>query len=92
MMLILNQSIALHAKVKRGVNMININKLKGKIVERGMNISILANEIGIDRSTLYRKIKNNGDDISIKEANLIVKVLNLTIDEANAIFFNQIVA
>ncbi len=72
--------------------MININKLKGKIVERGMNISILANEIGIDRSTLYRKIKNNGDDISIKEANLIVKVLNLTIDEANAIFFNQIVA
>ena len=72
--------------------MVNINKLKGKIVERGMNISKLATKIDIDKSTLYRKIKNNGDDISIKEANLIVEALDLTIDEANAIFFNQFVA
>lgn len=72
--------------------MVNINKLKGKIVEKGMNISKLATKIDIDKSTLYRKIKNNGDDISIKEANLIVEALDLTIDEANAIFFNQFVA
>ena len=72
--------------------MVNINKLKGKIVEKGMNISKLATKIDIDKSTLYRKIKNNGDDISIKEADLIVKALDLTIDEANAIFFNQFVA
>ena len=36
--------------------MVNINMLKGKIVERGMNVTKLASEIGIDRSSLYRKI------------------------------------
>jgi len=72
--------------------MININKLKGKIIEKGLNTSGLAKVMGIDKSTLYRKFKNSGEDISIKEATLIVKALDLTIDEANAIFFNQFVA
>ena len=35
--------------------MVNTNKLKGKIVECGMNISELAELIGIDKATLYRK-------------------------------------
>jgi len=72
--------------------MINVNKLKGKIVEKGITVRILAKEIGVDQSTLYRKLKNNGDDITIKEANLIMKSLNLTIEEANAIFFSHNVA
>lgn len=58
--------------------MINVNKLKGKIVEKGITVRILAKEIGVDQSTLYRKLKNNGDDI--------------TIEEANAIFFSHNVA
>jgi DNA-binding phage protein len=70
----------------------NINKLKGKMVERGTNISALAKAIGVDKSTLYRKIKNNGEEISIKEAKSIIEVLNLSLDEVNAIFFNQFVA
>lgn len=72
--------------------MINVNKLKGKIVEKGITVGILAKEIGIDQSTLYRKLKKNGDDITIKEANLIMKTLNLTIEEANEIFFTHNVA
>jgi DNA-binding phage protein len=72
--------------------MTNINKLRGKIVEKGINVSELAKTLGIDKSTLYRKLKNNGEDISIKEANLIIKELNLTIEEVNAIFFSQFVA
>jgi DNA-binding phage protein len=70
----------------------NINKLRGKIVEKGINVSELAKTLGINKSTLYRKLKNNGEDISIKEANLIIKELNLTIEEVNAIFFSQFVA
>lgn len=70
----------------------NINKLKGKIVEKGMNITGLASEIGINRATLYRKINNDGDTLTIKEANIIVSVLNLTEKEATEIFFNQLVA
>ncbi|HCX62541.1 MAG TPA: phage repressor protein [Clostridiales bacterium] len=72
--------------------MVNINKLKGKIVENDLSIEKLADLIGIDRSTLYRKIGNNGDSITIKEANLIAKELNLNPKEANDIFFSQYVA
>lgn len=72
--------------------MVNINKLKGKIVEKGIKVSVLAESIGIDASTLYRKFKSNGETISIKEANLIVKSLNLTAEEAVAIFFDKNVA
>jgi DNA-binding phage protein len=72
--------------------MVNINKLKGKIVENGLNTEKLADNIGIDRSTLYRKINNNGETFTIKEADLIVKALNLTAEEAKAIFFSQLVA
>ena len=68
----------------------NVNKLKGKIVEKGMNIGQLADKIYIDRSTLYRKINNNS--LTIKEVNLICEALELTYKEAMSIFFNQVVA
>ena len=45
--------------------MVNINKLKGKIVECGLNTSELANLIGIDRATLYRKFNGDGESITI---------------------------
>jgi len=69
---------------------VNVNKLKGKIVEKGMNIGQLADKIYIDRSTLYRKINNNS--LTIKEVNLICEALELTYKEAMSIFFNQVVA
>lgn len=72
--------------------MINVNKLKGKIVENGLSITELAERIGIDRSTLYRKIGRNGDEFSIKEANLIARELKLSREEAVAIFFTRLVA
>ncbi len=72
--------------------MININKLKGKMVEKELTIPQLAQILQINKSTLYRKLKNNGDNITIKEANLIVSTLKLTSSEATAIFFNKFIA
>ncbi len=73
--------------------MVNINKLKGKIVENGLSIAELSSEIGIDRATFYRKMNTHcGENFTIKEANLISKALNLTCDEINSIFFSQYVA
>lgn len=73
--------------------MVNINKLKGKIVENGLNIAELASKIGIDRATFYRKMNsNNGEAFTIKDADLISRELNLTYSEVNAIFFSQYVA
>ena len=71
---------------------VNTNKLKGKIVECGLNISELAELIGIDKATLYRKINANGQTITIKEADMISKELNLSREEVNDIFFSQFVA
>ena len=65
----------------------NINKLKGKIVEKGINVSDLAKALGINKSTLYRKLKNNGENISIREAVGMINELDLSAEEANEIFF-----
>jgi len=71
---------------------VNIRKLKGKIVERQTSIEKLAEHLGIDRSTLYRKLGDGGESLTIREVNAIVKALNLSLEEANAIFFSQFVA
>lgn len=71
--------------------MVNVNKLKGKIVECGLNISKLADLIGIDKATLYRKIGDEGQKITIKEVDSISKELNLSKEEVNEIFFSQFV-
>lgn len=72
--------------------MVNVNKLKGKIVECGLNVETLAGQIGIDKSTFYRKLTNDGETFTIGEADSIAMALNLTGDEVNAIFFSQYVA
>lgn len=69
--------------------MVNVNKLKGKIVECDMNVEELAQKIGMDKSTLYRKMSSGGESFTIREANLIAKTLDCTYEEVNAIFFNQ---
>lgn len=68
--------------------MVNINLLRGKIVERGTNVSEVAEKMGIDKATLYRRIAD-GDAFTIGEAQKITDILNLSHDEAVAIFFSQ---
>lgn len=70
----------------------NVNKLRAKIVENGINVTILAEKMGINRSTLYRKINSQGQSLTVKEANLIVKILNLSEEDAMDIFFKDNVA
>ncbi len=72
--------------------MVNVDKLRGKIVEKRTTIGQLAPKIGIDKSTFYRKLNEEGKTFTIKEVELIVKKLKLTKDEAIEIFFNQGVA
>lgn len=72
--------------------MVNVDKLKGKMVEKGFNVERLAKRIGMTRATLYRRMENDGEDITIAEADAICKALELTGQEASIIFFNQYVA
>lgn len=63
----------------------NVNKLKAKIVEMGMNVESLAEAIGIDRSSLYRKL-NKSEKITIGEAQKMKDALSMSDDEAYEIF------
>ena len=70
---------------------INSNMLRGKIIERGLTVEKLAEIMGINTSTLYRKL-SNGDTMLVRDANAIVRALKLSADEAIAIFFGDLVA
>ena len=67
---------------KQGVN-INLTPNDGI----GMNVETLAEKIGVDRSSLYRKL-NNFEKIKIGEASKIKVALNLSDDEATDIFLS----
>ena len=71
---------------------VKVNYLKARLVERNMSIGDLAEQIGVDRSTLYRKLNDNGAGLLIGEVNAIVRVLGLSAREASDIFFNEEVA
>ena len=65
---------------------VNIARLKGKIVEHGNTQEAVASAIGMDRSTFYRKLKDGGEKFTIGG---IVNAVPLSRDEAIDIFFTQ---
>lgn len=67
----------------------NIQKLKGKIVEVGTTQEAVADAVGMDRSTFYRKMRRLGNTFTVEEMNRMVKCIPLSTDEAVAIFFNK---
>lgn len=71
--------------------MVDVNKLKGKIVEKGKNQQEVAELIGIDRSTFYRKMKEGGS-FTVGEASKMAETIPLSDEEAISIFFNHDVA
>lgn len=72
--------------------MVNVNKLKGKAVEKGIPLKDLAEAAGITLSTLYRRMANGGEAFTIREVRQIARQLDLTEAETNDIFFGVIVA
>lgn len=72
--------------------MVNVNKLRGKIKEKGESVETVARAIGINPTTFYRKLRNDGKKITIKQADDITRFLGLDPIEATAIFFSQHVA
>lgn len=78
-------------KREGGSNLIDTNKLKGAIVANGKNQKQIAEELGIDKSTFYRKMKEGGT-FSIGEVSQMAEIIPLSDTEAIGIFFNHEVA
>lgn len=61
--------------------------LKGIMVSRKVKPEVLADKIGINTVTLYRKLKGQSE-FNRQELNIIKFVLNLNSEDMDAIFFN----
>lgn len=64
----------------------NMDKLRGKMAEKKITQEELAEKIGIDPSTFYRKMKTEGTSFTVGQMHKIVDVLDLSYTEAAAIF------
>lgn len=62
----------------------NVNKLKGKVVENGLNDKKMSEKLGFFTSTWHRKLKNSG--FTITEAAKIKEILSLSDEDAVDIF------
>ena len=63
----------------------NVNKLKAKLVENGLNVETFARKLGLNRQTVYNKMNNDG--FKMTEARKIGEILNLSSTELCEIFF-----
>ena len=66
--------------------MLKGNVIRAKIVERGESVATIAPAIGLNRATLYRKLRCP-DKFSIAEVRKLAEVLHLSAKEAEEIFF-----
>lgn len=72
--------------------MANMKKLKLKLKEKGLSVEDVSKTMGINRSTFYRKIKNDGETFTVGDIDKLSRILGLQVDEINEIFFAQNVA
>lgn len=71
--------------------MCKVKKLIGIMSEKSISQDMLAQRMGLSRSTINRKLKT-GEDFSIGEAKKMAEILGLSAKDAADIFFDSIVA
>lgn len=68
--------------------MFNRNKLKGKIIECGYSTEQMAQILGINLATFYRKLAQESE-FTRNEIATIKVTLNLTVQDVDDIFFAE---
>lgn len=69
--------------------MVDVEKLKIEIKKRGMTVPAIANKLRLSPSTLYRKLQNGGESLTVGETAQITDILSLSTKRANEIFFGN---
>lgn len=68
---------------------VNVQRLKGKIVEKETTQECVADAMGMNRTTFYRKMKNGGDGFTVGDIHKMITYIPLTKEEAVDIFFTE---
>ena len=69
--------------------MFDKRKFQAQMALKGMNVKEVSSQMGINESTLYRKMSNEGD-FSRKEIDKLISILD--IEDPMAIFFAESLA
>lgn len=67
---------------------IDVAALKRMIAEKNTTMEGMALFLGIDRSTLYRKLRDGGGGITVHDAHMIASFLGLSDHETIRIFWS----
>lgn len=76
------------AKTRERRVKLNVNKLKGKMVEHQKSTEEMAKEIGISYATLLRRL-GEPETFTVSEVIKISKLLSLESSDIDAIFFDN---
>ena len=66
--------------------MVDYAKLKGLMAERGLEVTKLAETLGVSRQAASNKV-NGRSSLSLTDAKKIAETLNMTKEERDAVFF-----
>lgn len=70
-----------------GIELVDTERLKELIKNRGMTIEMLSEHIGMDKSTFYRKLSAEGNTFTIAQVDAIKTALALDKTTTQRIFF-----
>ena len=65
-------------------------RLKAKVAEKNTTMEAIANLAGMDRSTLYRKLRDNGEKLTLGDMARICDVLRLSPRDCVDLFWREV--
>ncbi len=68
---------------------LNLLKLKGQLAERSLNMTKLASLMGMGRDTLYHRIKNDGEKLTLGDVRKMCALLDFDEAMAVSVFFHR---
>ena len=66
---------------------IDVRYLKEKVIEKNTTLDAVAHSIGMDRTTLYRKLRSGASSLTVSDARGISDFLGLSFEETLRIFW-----
>lgn len=69
--------------------MVNVDRLREALANKGITVEKAAEAIGVDRATLYRRLAQNGTRFTLDEVEKLSNLLALSRADLERIFFDR---